>query len=348
MNVAAVGTALPQHRYAQQEIRATVCALWQDRPDALRRLESVHEHVSVRERFLALPLERYLQLASFTECNDEYIAAAVRLGERAIGEALARAGLDAGDVDALFAVSVTGVTSPSLDARLCNVLPFRSDVKRTPLWGLGCVGGAAGLARAADYVRGHPRDVAVLLAVELCSLTLQKDDLSARNVIATGLFGDGAAAVVLAGAERGMRGPRVVATQSVFYPDTQSLMGWEVGAHGFRIVLSPGLPAFVRGRIGADVDAFLQRHGLGRADVGRWICHPGGPKVLRAVQDALALDDRDVALAWEVLAAQGNLSSASVLMVLERVLQAPPPAGTHAVLLALGPGFCAELVLLRF
>ncbi len=274
------------------------------------------------------------------------------LGEHALRRALSAARLGPEDVRALFCVSVTGVASPSLDARLANRMGLRPDLKRVPVFGLGCVGGAAGIARAADYARAFPSEVAALLSVELSSLSFHAADDSLANVVSAGLFGDGAAAVVVAGEERardlGLAAPRVEATRSVFYPGTEDLMGWTISERGFEIVLSPEVPELARARLGGDVRAFLRDHGVDHADVGAWICHPGGPKVLEAIRDALELTDDDVALSWKALEETGNLSSTSVLLVLEETLRRPRPPGTPGVLLALGPGFCSELVLIRW
>ncbi|MBK8977020.1 MAG: type III polyketide synthase [Planctomycetes bacterium] len=353
MTIASVGRALPPHRYSQREILAYLLEVWRDRPGVRERLPKLFENVRVRARHLALPLERYAALGTFGQFNDAWLGAALDLGEQATAEALQRAGIGPADVDAFFSVTVTGVTSPSLEARLMNRLPFRRDVKRTPIFGLGCVAGVAGVARAADYVRAFPDHVAVLLSVELCSLTFQVRDLSVPHLISTGLFGDGAAAVVVAGeraAERlGLRGPRVEATRSVFYPDSEDVMGWRVSEHGFELVLSASVPAVVRENIGPDVARFLAEVGVDRGEVGAWVCHPGGPKVLQAMQDSLDLTEVDVARSWATLAEQGNLSSTSVLMVLRDTLDAGPyAAGTPALLVAMGPAFCAELALVRF
>src|SRR5262249_34477792 len=285
---------------------------------------------------------------SFGAANDAWIRCAVDLGEQALRDALDRAGLSPGDVHHLFFVSVTGIATPSIDARLVNRLRLRPDLKRTPIFGLGCVAGAAGLARAAATLRAFPDEVAVLLSVELCSLTLQRGDLSIPNLIASGLFGDGAAAVVLAGAGRGGSGPRVVATRSVFYPDTEGAMGWEIGSSGFRVVLSAEVPELALG-IRKDVDAFLGDQGLSLADVSTFVCHPGGPRVLEAFERALGVPREALALTWRSLRDVGNLSSASVLFVLADTLaEREPPPGSHGLLLAMGPGFCSELVLLRW
>ena len=281
--------------------------------------------------------------------NNAWIRTADELGQSAMCQALTRAGLQALDLDALIFVSITGVSSPSIDARLVNLMGLSPRIRRMPIFGLGCVGGAAGLARAADYVRGYPNHVAALLSVEICSLTLQKDDVSVANLISSGLFGDGAVAVLVAGADCDLPGVEILDSISTFYPDTEDVMGWDISEKGFRIVLSPRVPDVIREHLGQDVDAFLAGHGLARKDIGCWLVHTGGPKVLEAARDALGLDDRDVAVSWDCLRKTGNLSSASVLAVLEEVMMnRRPEAGTLSVLAAMGPGFCSELLLLRW
>jgi alkylresorcinol/alkylpyrone synthase len=352
MYIAAVARAMPAHRYEQAEIAAALTAIWRDRPSILKRLPSLHGNVRVSSRFLARPLEWYVEPRPFGQTNDAWIEVAQDLGERALGDALESVGLGPRDVDIVFTMSVTGIASPSLEARLANRMGFRSDVKRLPIFGLGCVGGVAGISRAADYVKAYPNQVAVLLSVELSSLTFHADDDSLANVISVGLFGDGAAAVIVVGAERaramGMKAPKIEATRSIFYPDTEDLMGWKIDETGFNIVLSPRVPDLARERLGADALAFLSDHGVDYADIGAWICHPGGPRVLEAIRDALELTDDDVALSWKTLAETGNLSSTSVLLVLEETLRAGRPPGTPGVLLAMGPAFCSELVLIRW
>jgi alkylresorcinol/alkylpyrone synthase len=240
---------------------------------------------------------------------------------------------------------------PSLDARIAAVLGLRPDVKRVPLVGLGCVAGAAGVARLHDYLVGHPDEVAVLVSAELCSLTVQRDDVSVPNLVASGLFGDGAAAVVAAG--RGREKPdddgvEVIASRSHLYPNSERTMGWDVTSTGLRIVLDAAVPDLVRRYLGTDVDGFLDEHGLARDDIGFWVCHPGGPKVLEAIEDSLGLSRDAVGLTWDSLRRIGNLSSASVLHVLEDTLRdRSPRPGCYGMLLAMGPGFCSELVLLR-
>lgn len=349
LRIAAVGKALPPHHYDQDTLLRALKELWGARHFNLARLEALHKNVLVGGRFLALPLKEYAGLSTWGQANDAWIRVAQEVGEAAVRDALARAGLEPGDVDALFFVTVTGVATPSIDARLMNRLGLAPRVKRLPIFGLGCVAGAAGIARAADYVRGFPDQVAVLLSVELCSLTVQREDLSIPNLIATGLFGDGAAAVVVTGAERGGSGPRVRATRSVFYPDSERVMGWDISERGFSIVLSAGVPEVVRQYLRRDVESFLADHGLGLADIASWVAHPGGPKVLEAMEEALDLPPEALAVTWASLAEVGNLSSASVLLVLEETLERRRPRpGSFGLLLAMGPGFCSELVLLEW
>jgi alkylresorcinol/alkylpyrone synthase len=214
------------------------------------------------------------------------------------------------------------------------------------------VAGAAGIARLHDYLRGWPRHVAVLLSVELCSLTFQHDDASRANLVATALFGDGAAAVVACGPGRhlpAVTGPTVVATRSRLYPDSERVMGWDVTGSGFRVVLDSTVPDVVRTHLADDVMEFLDDHGLKPKDVAAWICHPGGPRVLEAVAESLDLPEGALEITWDSLGRVGNLSSSSVLHVLRDTLERRRlPAGSPGLMLALGPGFCSELVLLRW
>jgi alkylresorcinol/alkylpyrone synthase len=352
LRIAAVGRALPPHYYDQQTLLDALKRRWSERFFNLDRLERLHQNVLVGGRHLALPIEEYDALTTWGRANDAWIRVAQEVGEQAVRDGLQRAGLTPADIDTLIFVTVTGVATPSIDARLINRLGLSPRVKRVPIFGLGCVAGAAGIARAADYVRAYPDQVAVLLSVELCSLTLQPEDLSIPNLIASGLFGDGAAAAVVTGDERQLprsAGPRVVATRSVFYPDSERVMGWDISESGFRIVLSAEVPQVVRDFLRRDVDVFLADQGLTRADISSWVCHPGGPKVLEAMQESLELPEGALDVTWRSLQEVGNLSSTSVLLVLADTLEAHrPPPGSWGMLLAMGPGFCSELVLLQW
>lgn len=354
--IAAVASALPAHFYDQETLLARLQQEWGGRHFNTERLRKLHENVLVGGRHLALPLERYGQLDTFGKANDAWIEVGLELGARAVEGAIEAAGIPRDRIGSMITVSVTGLAVPSLDARLMNRIELPRDLRRVPIFGLGCVAGAAGVARAADYVRAYPDQAAVLLSVELCSLTLQREDLSVPNLIASGLFGDGAAAVIVCGDEltpgnssESEPGPRIVASTSVTYPDSERVMGWDIDERGFGIVLASSVPDVVRRHLRADVDRFLEEQGLTLQQIESFVCHPGGPKVLLAMQEALELDDAALELTWRSLREVGNLSSTSVLMVLEETMRSRrPEPGSLGLLLAMGPGFCSELVLLEW
>ena len=354
MHIASVGTAFPPYRFTQAEVSETLVARWGNKLPEPRLLTRLHANCGVDTRYFVLPLDEYPKLSGFKATNDHWISAAVSLGETAINRALEPLGLTPADISAIFFASVTGIASPTIDARLINRMPFPTHVKRTPIFGLGCVAGAAGIARASDYLRAYPKQFALLLSVELCSLTWQDDDQSIANLISTGLFGDGCAAVVLAGSEAVIptplaATPKILATRSTFYRHTQHVMGWDIRDTGFRIVLSPDVPKVVLENLKRDVDSFLAEHSLTLADITSWIFHSGGPKVLEATETALSLPPDALALSWKSLREVGNLSAASVLCVLEDTIKNHPgKPGTYSILAAMGPAFCLELVLLRW
>jgi alkylresorcinol/alkylpyrone synthase len=350
MRILSVQGVLPDHRYPQAEITDAFVGSMLRVPVDRRVVDRLHRNACVATRHLALPLEEYAGLRDFGDANDRFIAAGVELGARAVTDALKAAGLTPHDVDLVVSATVTGLAVPSLDARVAALTGMRPDVVRMPLVGLGCVAGAAGVARLHDYLVGHPDAVAVLLSVELCSLTLQRDDTSVPNLVASGLFGDGAAAVVAIGSARDHdgTGPEVLAARSRLYPDSERTMGWDIGATGLKIVLDSNVPELVRRYVGDDVRLFLHDHGLAPADIEWHVAHPGGPKVLEALQDALGVEREALQVTWDSLARIGNLSSASVLHVLADTLeQRPPRPGSWGLMLAMGPGFCSELVLMR-
>jgi alkylresorcinol/alkylpyrone synthase len=349
MQIITTATAFPPHYCLQQEVVDALKTQWEQGMENAAVLERLHSRTGVAGRYFSRPLQDYPALDTWGKTNDVWIETAERLGEQAIDCVLNKAGVDRQQIGALFFVSVTGVSSPSVDARLVDRMQLSLQIKRNPIFGLGCVAGAAGLIRAADYVRAYPDQIAVLLSVELCSLTWQRDDFNVANLIATGLFGDGAAAVLVAGEQVKLKGPKVLGSACSFYPNTQDTMGWKISEKGFQVLLSPNVPAVVKANLGRDVDIFLAQHKMTRDQVDSWIMHPGGPKVLEAVADALGLHNGELQLSWDALQRVGNLSSASVLVVLDEVMTHRRPApGSRSILAAMGPGFCSEMLLLEW
>ena len=305
--------------------------------------------MQVEGRYLVEPIDYYENLTTWGQANNTWIAHALELGEESLCKALHKAGLAPKD-SARFSLLPLPALPPPLSMRASSIAwASRHNIKRIPIFGLGCVAGAAGISRAADYVKAYPDQAAALLSVELCSLTLQRDDLSMAHLISALLFGDGAAATVITGSNRKADGPEILATKSSFYLHTEKVMGWDISEKGFRIVLSPEVPEMVTKHLGKDVDAFLAENGAKRSDIKSWIMHTGGPKVLEATAAALDITADDLSASWACLRRVGNISSTSVLLVLEDVYSnRRPEPGSLSILAAMGPGFCAELVLLRW
>jgi len=346
--IVAAATAFPNHIVPQTAVRAAVGGIFGGRMPELERLLSVFDHARIDTRRLMRPLDWYRQPPTPRERNRVYLEEGLELLGRATQCCLERATCAPEQIDHVIAVSSTGHATPSLDARLINLLGLRRDATRLPIWGLGCAAGAAGLARAFDHCRAHPRTRVLLVALETCSLTFMAGDLSRKNLVGTALFSDGAAAVLIAGADTAGTGPRLLATRSHLFPQSERIMGWEFDDAGMQLLLSPRLPAMVKAELPALVDGFLESRGLGRSDLAHYLTHPGGAKVVDAYREALGLAGGELDLTEEVLREYGNVSSVSVLAVLERWLaseRATRPG--YGLLSAFGPGFSAEQVLLE-
>jgi len=350
----ALATAVPPHAIPQANAKEFARHLFREvLSESDDRLLTVFDHAGIETRNVCAPLEWYAHDHDFAEKNALYIEHAVRLGCEVANGVFASTGLTARDIDHLVFVSSTGIAAPSVDARLVNALGMRGDVRRTPIWGLGCAGGVSGLARARDFALAAPGDRVLLIALELCSLTFQRNDLSKRNLVAASLFADGAAAaLVVAGddpaARNGIRPLDLVASSSTLWPETLDVMGWDVDGAGLHVIFARDIPTIVRERVRPGLADFLARHALSLETLDHLVAHPGGMKVLAAYQEALCLRPAALDYARATLRDHGNMSSPTCLFVLQRFLEAQAIGrGDSAVISALGPGFCAEYVLLR-
>ena len=345
----------PKHYYNQEALLEALIELWGDSLFNPERLRAFFQNMNVDGRYLALPKERYAEVRDFGSRNLVFREVALELLEEVVGQVVEDSVFALSDIDVLLSTTVTGLSVPTLEARLMNRLPLNRSARRVPLFGLGCLAGAAGVARLSDILRGSS-DVGLLMAVELCSLTLQLQDLSVANLVATGLFGDGAAAVLMAGeqnpkaleAVKNGKGCKVVATRSAFFPESEDVMGWEFDHNGFQIVLNNKVPQYAAGVVCDAVNDFLQDHNLSPGDMAHWLAHPGGPKVMDALEEGLGVPGA-LERSRTSLAKLGNLSSVSVLAILDEVLNSGlPKPGDWGLLMAMGPAFCAELVLLKW
>ncbi len=357
--ILSIGTALPENVLTQSEVKRFARDIFGDAFKDSERLLGVYDNAEIETRHFCVPLDWFASEQTFKQKNDLYIHHAIELSRRAIERALERRGLDYGEIDYIIFVSTTGVATPSIDAHLLQGLPFRRDVKRLPLWGLGCAGGASSLARAMEITQADPDANVLVVVVELCGLTFMRNDLTKSALIATSLFADGAAAVIVGGYQSSYphttEYPSLLASATRTLPDSLDVMGWDVGDAGFKIVISRDIPAIVRTFMRESIEEFLTLHGLRTDEIEHFVAHPGGAKVLEAYIDSLSLAPDKLRHTREILRTCGNMSAVSVLFVLERFIdeiasRADDDASTDAygLLCALGPGFASEVLLLEW
>jgi alkylresorcinol/alkylpyrone synthase len=341
--LASLATAVPPHVLGQPEVATRARHLFAERAGtALDRLMPVFANAGIERRYSSVPIDWYEKPHGWTDRNAIFLEQAVNLLEATSRDALALAGLAPGDIDAVVVASTTGIATPSLDAMLMGRLGLKPEVKRLPIFGLGCAGGVIGLARAAELARVQPTSRVLFAVVELCALNFRKNDTSKSNVVATALFGDGAAAAVLSC--RG-DGPVLGPSGEHTWPNSLDIMGWDVVDDGMKALFSRDIPALVRGHMRKVAGDFLARHGLGIDNIRHFVCHPGGAKVLTALEEAFHLAEGALGEARSVLRDYGNMSAATVLFVLERMLRGG--ASGRMLMTALGPGFTAGFQLIE-
>lgn len=346
--ILAASHSLPPHRIEQTQVKEAIGRLFAGHVPDLEGLLHVFDNSRIETRHLVKPLSWYLQPQSPSERNAVYLSDGMKLLVEAAQKCLDAGRRQPEQVDHVICVSTTGLATPSLDARLIGALGLPPTTSRLPVWGLGCCGGASGLSRAFDYCRAHPKATVLLTALECCSLTLQHGDTSKKNLVGTALFSDGAAAVLVAGNEVEGAGPRILATGSHLFADTDRIMGWDFVDGGMELVLSPRLPALIKDELAALVDRFLKGCRTTRKELAHYLVHPGGAKVIDAYRQALQLSGNELELTEKTLRRHGNISSVSVLMVLEEWLDSKwRPGGGLGLLSAFGPGFSAEMLLLE-
>jgi len=345
VKIQAVGTAVPPHRVDQQTIRDAVPQVFRSAYAEIDRLLSLFNNTGVQTRYFSQPLDWYRHRHTFAESNAAYQKSALELSTEAAQGALRQAGVEPKDIGIIVFVSTTGIATPSLDSKLIKILGLSRNTVRVPVWGLGCAGGVAGLARAAELCRAQPDRKVLLVAVELCSLTFQKDDLSKANLVSTSLFADGAAALVL-GADG--EGPEVLASYSTLFEDSDYVMGWDLVETGFKVRLSKDLPSITKDRLPEEIEDACTVWGIERDSIRHFVVHPGGAKVLAALSESLHLQNGELCHASSILRDYGNMSSPTVLFILREFLEHTPKVGDYGVMLGMGPGFSAEQILFRW
>jgi len=355
--IQSVSTFEPPFEVKQEAAVELTRSLFSEKFKDIERLLRVFQNGDIEKRDVCMPLDWYGKHHDFEERNELYIAHAVEFGAAAIRKCLDGEGMLDGpvaerEIDAIFFISSTGLATPSIEARIMNRLPFRDDVKRIPIWGLGCAGGAAGISRAFEYCQAFPEAKVLVLAVELCSLTFQKDDYTKSNLVGVSLFSDGVACALVTGDRSSISSsypkPAILSTTSKLMPDSEDVMGWDIKNNGLYVVFSKSIPSIITNWLGPFVHEFLDRNELSQKEITHFIAHPGGKKVLQAYEEALHFDSTKTEISRNVLRQHGNMSSPTVLYVLKEFMNQSPSKGEYGLMAALGPGFCGELLLLRW
>jgi alkylresorcinol/alkylpyrone synthase len=345
--IVATATALPPHTITREDVKYYMGRVFDIPERRLEAMMSIVDNAQVHKRHSIFPLDYTIEPRAISKTNNEYIEHAVKLGREAAEKCLERAGLKPEEIDLIITVSCTGFMIPSLDAHLIHLMGFRSNVRRMPFTELGCAAGAMALSRAADYLKAHAGVNVLIISVELPSLTFQRKDISQANLISSILFGDGAAAVIVSGKDA--QGPRILVSETYTFPDSLFAMGFDLRDSGFHILLDKEVPEMIGGRIRGLVESFLERHGRKHEDIKGWILHPGGARLLGNVETELGLCKCDTQPSWDILGNVGNLSSATILFILQEWLEKRPlRTGDYALAAAFGPGFSAEFLLLQW
>lgn len=346
-----IQTTFPENYYTQDTLIEKLKTALSDKTKKISRMVDIHSNVLVGNRHLALPVEEYFTLKDFNQKNDYFIKIATEIGTAAVKKVLSVNDLKPSDISSIWSNTVTGFAVPSLDARIMNKLDFSSDVKRVPVIGLGCMAGAAVINRVAEYLKAYPKEAVLFMSVELCSLTFQMDDFRTANFVSTGLFGDGAAAVLMVGDEhpKASKAPlKWIDAKSVFFKNSESVMGWDIGSEGLKIVLSKSVPDVAKKELGGPLNAFLKANDLKLSSIDTFMAHPGGPKVLEAMEEVFGLGEKGLSESWKSLYELGNMSSVSVLDIIKRSIENRQKDAKLALSVAMGPGFSAEFGLFEW
>ena len=343
--IVSIGTALPPYALRQEDIKEFAAALFQSLINHLDKMLQVFENGLIQVRHLSRPLEWYQEAHSFAEANKVYEETAINLAEEAATQAINRSGIQPAEIGMVIFISSTGIATPTIDAKVIQRLGLSPHTFRVPIWGLGCAGGVSGLARAAELAQVLNGKAVLLIAVELCSLTFQRNDYSKENLVGTSLFSDGAAAVVIAA---NAHGPAICGSYSNLFPNTEDIMGWDITESGFKVQFSRDIPSIIRRYLPTLVSKACAKWDININTVQHYIVHPGGAKVLDAYADSLNISAEKLRHAYQILTSCGNMSSVSILFVLDNFIKDTLPAKQYGLMLALGPGFSAEQVLLRW